>query len=323
MNRQRPTDNSTRRGFLKSVSGTVLAASAAPLVLPGTRQAFANAGSPKPAKAFYNSLTDAQKDVVCLPFKSELRRRISANWSVTKPAIGDDFYSNEQRQLIHEVVKHVTSEEGYERLLRQMDDDDGGIQSYSVGVFGEPGTAGFQWILTGRHLTLRADPNHSDKVAFGGPLVYGHGEESDPKKNLYYSHTKQVNEVFRALDPNQAKLALLKQAPKETAVQIQGRVGKFSGVPVSEFSDDQKELVAKTLKTLLSPYRAADVKEAMQIIAQGRGMDSLRMAFYQQGDLGSDQIWDAWRIEGPNMVWNFRGFPHVHAYINIKVKPQT
>ena len=41
------------------------------------------------------------------------------------------------------------------------------------------------------------------------------------------------------------------------------------------------------------------------------------MAFYQDGDLQSDKEWDIWRIEGPGMVWHFRGAPHVHAYINI------
>ena len=80
MNRHQPqadTENSNRRGFLKSVSGTAVAASVAPLVLPGTPQVFAEPArmSPKyPVKAFYASLTDSQKKIVCLPVKSELER---------------------------------------------------------------------------------------------------------------------------------------------------------------------------------------------------------------------------------------------------------
>ena len=38
---------------------------------------------------FYQSLTDDQKKVVAFPFDHELRKRISANWHVTKPGIGD------------------------------------------------------------------------------------------------------------------------------------------------------------------------------------------------------------------------------------------
>jgi hypothetical protein len=41
------------------------------------------------------------------------------------------------------------------------------------------------------------------------------------------------------------------------------------------------------------------------------------MAFYQQGDLQNDKVWDIWRVEGPSFVWHFRGAPHVHAYINV------
>ena len=52
----------------------------------------------------------------------------------------------------------------------------------------------------------------------------------------------------------------------------------------------------------------------------GGGLDALHMAFYEAGDIGKDQEWDIWRLEGPNFVWHFRGAPHVHAYVNISQK---
>jgi hypothetical protein len=58
----------------------------------------------------------------------------------------------------------------------------------------------------------------------------------------------------------------------------------------------------------------------MMILKKGGGLDQLRMAFYREGDLGKDQTWDIWRVEGPSFVWHFRGAPHVHAYINIGIK---
>ena len=33
-----------------------------------------------------------------------------------------------------------------------------------------------------------------------------------------------------------------------------------------------------------------------------------------------DGVWDVWQIEGPNMVWFFRGEPHVHCWAHIKEK---
>jgi len=197
-----------------------------------------------------------------------------------------------------------------------MSDDSGGIDEYSVAMFGEPGTDKFEWELTGRHLTLRADGNTVDKAAFGGPIVYGHGEEN-PKANLFHYQTTQVNEVFKALDAKQAQQALVKNAPKEDAVTLQGEKGSFPGIGVGQLSNDQKQLVTKTIQVLLAPYRAEDVDEVMEILKATGGVERLHMAFYQQGDLQSDKVWDIWRVEGPSFVWHFRGAPHVHAYINI------
>ena len=58
-----------------------------------------------------------------------------------------------------------------------MEEDDGGLDYYSVAVFGNPEEGKFEFELTGRHLTIRADGNSVDKAAFGGPIVYGHGDE--------------------------------------------------------------------------------------------------------------------------------------------------
>ena len=200
--------------------------------------------------------------------------------------------------------------------MKQTEWDSGGIQDYSIAVFGEPGTSAFEWELTGRHLTLRADGNSVDGVAFGGPIIYGHGEET-AKDNLFYYQTKQVNEVFKALDAPQSKQALLATAPNEAAVTLQGESGQFPGIPVSQLTSDQKSLVEKTLQVLLAPYRQEDADEAMEIVKSAGGIDKLHMAFYQNGDLGNDKVWDIWRVEGPTFVWHFRGAPHVHAYINI------
>ncbi len=134
---------------------------------------------------------------------------------------------------------------------------------------------------------------------------------------MYHYQTKQVNKVFAALDAKQAEHALVKKAPKETAVQIQGSKGKFGGLSVSELSGDQKELVEATIKVLLAPYREQDQTEVMEIVKASGGVDKLHMAFYEQGDLDNDKVWDMWRLEGPSFVWHFRGAPHVHAYINI------
>ncbi|MBC8351643.1 MAG: DUF3500 domain-containing protein [Planctomycetes bacterium] len=308
-----------RRHFLKTVGGAVAASTVAP-VLFDSRFAHAAPATQRPAETsvqqFYESLSEKQMLSICFPFDHDLRKKVNANWHITKPSIGDDFYTKDQRALIDTIVRNITSEDGYERMIVQMEEDAGGIEEFSVAVFGEPGRGKFEWELTGRHLTLRADGDSVDKTAFGGPIVYGHGEEN-VTDNMYHYQTKQVNEVFKALDGKQAEHALVKRAPKESDVRVQGAKGTFSGLSVSELSGDQKELVEATVKVLLAPYREADQTEVMEIVKAAGGVDKLHMAFYEQGDLEGDKVWDIWRLEGPSFVWHFRGAPHVHAYINI------
>lgn len=312
----RPSDLS-RRDFVKAGSAAAVAASIATPALAAPK----DKKKPAPAETFvaelYESLSDKQKSTICFDFDHQLRSKISANWHITKPVIDDDFYTDAQRDLIGKIVKGVTSEDGHKRLLKQMEEDDGGLGAYSIALFGKPGEK-HQWVLTGRHLTLRADGNTTENMAFGGPIVYGHSEE-EPKYNLFHYQTQQANKVFAALDEKQRQSALLKRAPNESQVPLQGKDARFPGVAVGSLSDDQKELVEQTVKVVLAPYREQDVKEVVDTLKKNGGLDQLHMAFYRQGDLEKDEVWDIWRMEGPGFVWHFRGAPHVHTYVNIGI----
>ena len=308
------------------MTGVAVAGGLLPLAVPV--RGFA-AGLPAPAaspdnavKRFYDSLTEAQRKVICFPFDHPLRTKINANWAITEPTI-EDYFTSEQQATLAEIFKDILSPEGHEKLTKQMKDDDGGFGSYHVAVFGAPGSGKFEWELTGRHVTLRADGNSVANAAFGGPMIYGHGE-GDSKKglpgNVFYYQTQKANEVFKALDGKQRSSALQAKAPNEAAVKIQGSTGMFPGLSVSELSTDQKGLVESVIKVILAPYREEDVNEALAILKQGGGLDALHMAFYEANDIGNDQEWDIWRLEGPSFVWHFRGAPHVHAYVNIGTK---
>lgn len=86
---------------------------------------------------------------------------------------------------------------------------------------------------------------------------------------------------------------------------------------MTELSADQKNLVRMVLRDLLAPFRAEDATESMKYIESG-GFDNLRLAYYKNQDIGNDGIWDVWQIEGPNMIWFFRGEPHVHCWAHVK-----
>jgi hypothetical protein len=315
----------SRRDFVRKVTGVAVAGSLFPVAL-APRKAVAGPTSKSAAetavKRFYDSLKDDQKKVICFPFDHPLRSRINANWAITKPTI-DECFNKDQQVILDEIFKSVVSPDGYERMKKQMDDDAGGFDQYHIAVFGTPGSGQFEWEMTGRHVTLRADGDSVANVAFGGPMIYGHGQ-GDSKKglpgNVFYYQTQKANEVFQALDGKQRASALVKQAPKEDAVLVQGTSGHFPGLAVGELSRDQKDLVEKVIKVVLAPYREEDVDEAIAILKDGGGLDGLHMAFYESNDIGGDKEWDIWRLEGPTFVWHFRGAPHVHTYVNIAKK---
>jgi hypothetical protein len=318
-------EGTTRREFVRRVAGIAVAGGLAPAIVPAARAVAApSAKSPAETavKRFYDTLTADQRKVICFPFDHPLRTKINANWAITEPKI-EDYFTKDQQVLLDEIFRGVVSPEGYERFKKQMEDDAGGFGEYHVAVFGTPGSGQFEWEMTGRHMTIRADGDSVSNAAFGGPIIYGHGAGDSEKGlpgNVFYYQTKKANEVFSALDGKQRKAALLKKAPTESAVAVQGSSGQFPGLAVGELSKDQKELVESVIKVILAPYREEDVEEAVAIQKAGGGLDALHMAFYESNDIGKDQVWDIWRLEGPTFVWHFRGAPHVHTYVNIAKK---
>lgn len=323
------TNAVSRRDFLKTAGTSAVIASAGIVPVFATpRAARADDAKPKVApetavKRLYEGLTDEQKKVICKPFDNPLRQKYGANWAITKPTVSE-FFTKDQQETIREIFRGCTSGEGYERFLKQMKEDYGGFGNYHIALFGKPGDKDkFQWVMTGRHMALRCDGNFEDGTAFGGPMVYGHGTGDSQKGlpgNVFYYQTVRANEVFAMLDGKQRKAALLDKAPKEDDIKIRGAKAELPGIGVADLSGDQKKLVEKVMHDLLAPYREEDVKEAMGCLKAGGGLDKMHLAFYKEQDIGSDEIWDIWRLEGPTFVWHFRGAPHVHTYVNIASK---
>jgi hypothetical protein len=76
-------------------------------------------------------------------------------------------------------------------------------------------------------------------------------------------------------------------------------------------------LALKVMADVLAPFRKADVDESMKLI-EANGVDNLHLSYYKNMDIGDDGVWDVWQIEGPAMLWYFRGKPHVHTWVHIR-----
>lgn len=323
-----------RRDFLKTAAGV-----AAVTALPAGRvwaapKAAAPASTPETlVKTLYETLSPKQKETICFawdhvdPRRGLLRTRVENNWHVTDHMLAGEFYNDDQRVIVREIMKGIYSPEWIDRIDKQLDDDAGGWEVNSIALFGEPGGDKFEFVMTGRHMTIRCDGNTTEHVAFGGPVFYGHdadGFNEGPTHpgNVYWPQAVAANEVYKMLDGEQQEAALVRRGmPREQRVGFKGKQGPFQGIPVAQLSADQQEHLQGVLKKLVAPYREVDRKEINACLDAQGGLEGCHLAYFAENDIGDDGVWDNWRLEGPSFVWHFRGAPHVHVWVNVADDP--
>ncbi|MCA8999941.1 MAG: DUF3500 domain-containing protein [Planctomycetaceae bacterium] len=331
-------DTIGRRDFVQIAGAAV--ATAASLSAPNWGQAKETSKNSSPeslVKVLHDSLDETQRAKVCFAWDYQdkrglLRTHVSNNWSITDRdtmAVGGPFFTKDQQEIIEALFFGLYSPDWHDRIRKQLRDDAGGYgKQQTIAIFGEPGSDQYEFVMTGRHLTIRCDGNTTDHVAFGGPIFYGHAaqgfnEKPDHPGNVFWPQALAANQLFTMLDGKQRDQALIKVAPFEWEVGFQGNEKPIAGLPVSELARDQKEHLQKVLGLLLEPYRASDQLEARSCLKSLGGLEECRISFYQEDDLGNDEVWDIWRLEGPAFVWHYRGAPHVHVWVNIADSPDV
>src|SRR4051812_29236596 len=333
-----------REFFTAAAGGAVLGAAAIGGMLPAGRVwakaksaasataagAAAKSSPESLVKVLYEALSPKQRETVCFDWDHQdsklglLRTRIAANWNITKPFVANtDFYTDDQQAIIRKIYEGIVSPDWHERIDKQLDDDAGGygVQN-SIAIFGKPGDK-CEFVMTGRHMTIRCDGNAADHVAFGGPIFYGHAadgfnEGPQHKGNVFWPQAQAANKLYQMLDSKQQDQALVRNGlPPESRVGFRGKKGKFQGLAVTDLSRDQKEHLQKVMAMLVEPYRQSDRDEVTQCLKAQGGLDACHLAYFAQQDIGKDGVWDIWRIEGPSFVWHYRGAPHVHVWVNV------
>ncbi|MEZ6067637.1 MAG: DUF3500 domain-containing protein [Planctomycetaceae bacterium] len=284
------------------------------------------------------SLSDEQRAAVCFDWGHEdgsrglLRTHVSNNWSVVdrkRLNVVGDFYTRDQQELIEAIFFGLYNPEWHDRLRQQLRDDAGGYgKEQTIAIFGTPGAGPYQFLMTGRHCTIRCDGDSAEHVAFGGPVFYGHAaqgfyEKPDHAGNVYWPQAMKANSLYAMLDGKQRERALVAPAPEESAVGFRGAEGMFPGIPIADLSADQQDVAKDVLLTLVEPYREAARQEALDMLEAQGGLARCSLAFFAKDadgnsvDVGDDGVWDVWRIEGPSFVWHYRGEPHVHVWVNV------
>jgi len=335
--------SAARRDFLKTGVATLATVSTPGLVsgaLLNINDAVA-AATREPesiVKDLFGTLTERQRKSIQFAWDHAdeqhglLRAHVDNNWHITKQKLSSKFFTDEQREMTRAIFEGIIHPDWLGRYEKQMKDDAGGFGSQSIALFGDPDSKKFEFVITGRHMTLRCDGNSAEHVAFGGPIFYGHDplgefyEGPKHEQNVFWEQAVEANKVYDMLDEKQREQAKLSRTPREGLIAFKGE-SRIPGLPVAEMSDDQQAALQKVLQKLVEPYRKTDQQEALQCLKQQGGLKSCYLSYYTDKDIGDDGVWDNWRLEGPAFVWHYRGAPHVHVWVNIaensKVKTYT
>ncbi|MBC8113462.1 MAG: DUF3500 domain-containing protein, partial [Candidatus Saccharimonas sp.] len=291
----------SRRRFVQAVG----AGAAAVAVVPAVARA-ADGAKPAPetlVKKLFDSLDATQKEEVCFAwdFKDDrglLRTHVSNNWQITDKTLNSGFFTRDQQDMIEALFWGMYSTDWHDRIKKQLKDDaDGYGKHQSIAIFGTPGSGQFEFVMTGRHLTIRCDGNTTEHVAFGGPIFYGHAalaeglnEKAGHPENVYWHQAQMANGLFKMLDGKQREQALIAKAPAESKVHFGGPDGQPQGIVVGELSSDQKAHAQKVLDALIAPYRTSDKDEVRKCLTAQGGLDKCRLAFYATDALGNKDL---------------------------------
>jgi hypothetical protein len=281
------------------------------------------------ALSLHASLSEAQRSEICLEWDYQdlkrglVRRFIANHWQVARPVIASDFFTAHQRTLLSRIFRSLLDPAWHDSFLKQLSDDTGGHEwgkDQSVAFFGDPRSGPWQFVLTGRHLTLRTGSKRSQ--VFGGPILYGHAatgfwEKANHPGNVFWPQAKAASRLHEMFDAKQRKMAEVERLPHEYEI---GFDTAAVGLPARLLSPVQKQQLNAVLQSLMAPFRAADRARIADCLARQGGPDALTLAFGRANRLSAPD-WDDWRLQGSSFVWHWRGSPHVHVWVNVGDDP--
>ncbi len=329
-----------RRRFLQGLGGTAVAAATLGWPTRGLAAVIDIPDSPEAlARELHRRLSDAQRAEIAFPWdhvvgdRGLLRARVSANWNITRPELTSDFFTSDQRAMVRTIFEGLIDPGWHERYYRQLRDDAGGWGRHqSIGLFGDPDDGPFLFVMTGRHLTLRAGGDDPSALAFGGPIFYGHAtgtwwsggfvERAHHPGNVFFPQAEAATALYDLLDGSQQESARVTPSPAESDVTFVTAENR-RGLSLATLSPDQLAEAGRLLGILVEPFRAEDQAAVRVALAAQGGLGACSLSFFEPWYRGGDDLWDSFRLEGPSLTWHFRGDPHVHVWVHVASQPNV
>jgi hypothetical protein len=264
------------------------------------------------AVKLFQSLDAEQKKLAVKEFNDK-ERYVEQFPEVKRPGLPFAKLTAEQKTMVAEVVKAMTSPYGAERCLEvaKQTSENGRY----INFFGEPGTdKPFAWRIAGHHLTLLYVEFGKEKADEFGPILLG----GNPVKTLWDDEEKAAIAFYAALSPEELKQV---QAGKGANSGSGSPIGK-AGVRIGDLGEKSAALARKLLDKRLDVLSADRKKKMEALIAQTGGIENLRIAVWNEitkshrdgGNyhwrIGSDAVICDWQTVGSNHIhMTLRGRP--------------
>ncbi len=292
--------------------------------------------------AFVSSLTTTQRAHTFLA-SDHPARQVTLTQAVHQgPHIGT-LFNGDQVALIRAMYEQVLSSQGRAWLQNTVSLEgrfEGSILKIYSQDANQASVRNSQVVINGGHYMLRTD-DLNDGYALGGPVSYGQqlgNNKFRVQGNAFKAHGDAIDLLHAALSDVERQLAYQDSPPQELLLQTQGVGGVFPGVRIGDISSPAQEVAREALNTLFAGFTLSQQSEAWSAIEDNGGIGSLHLALYQdfsfytdgtrfselspeEQKLRGNPYTQIWRIEGPASVIHFKGYPHVHAYMNIVKDP--
>ena len=272
----------------------------------------------------FEALPEDARAEACVPYDHPLRQYYNRGLWAGGLVVHAGSLGWDTRRALTDLFHAALSEIGRTRVPHQDATHWAGVNLMQLLFCGDPRTGPYQVMLSGVHLNFRLGGRSREGVAFGGPQVYG-DQRGNARVglpgNTYRYQMETAHRLFASMTPAQRSAARIAQAPAQTNIGVQGRGGRFDGVPVAELAPASRKLARDVVAGILENYADNDAAYAWDCLDRNGGVDVLYVADYDEDFQGGRRAGSGpsqiFRLEGPAAVFHFRGEPHLHAFLNV------
>lgn len=246
----------------------------------------ASADMAEAAKSFLASLNKEQKAKAAYPFNEDRK-----DWHFIpkdREAVFLGEMSEDQKELVYKLlraglsvqgVETVDSVRGLESVLQLIEGPNRQFprdpDHYHVWIFGKPGDEAWGWRFEGHHISLSATVV-GDEVSMS-PMFFGANpaEVKEGPRKGFRALPREEDSVFklmRSLNEEQTRKAVFNnKAPNDilSFVDRKAQPLPIEGLPASEMSAEQLELLKDVVDAFILKYKAEVYEDAIALVEKG------------------------------------------------------